>query len=133
MSLSVQEIGRGVAGRSTLRSVSVIMRMSVAVGVGMGMSMGLGVRNGVSLFRERLTGFDRPPPLQHAYPGAGDPASIHSLDAETGPDAQSLNRLLQSLGRSTRVQQRAQKHIAGDAGETVKICNPHELSLTGVR
>lgn len=86
--MSMRVIWRGAAGWSTLRSVSVIMRRSVAVGVGMGvrMRMGLDVRNGVSLFRERLTGFDRLPPLQHAYPGARDPASIHSLDAETGPD-----------------------------------------------
>src|SRR6185437_14929224 len=57
--------------------------------------------------------------------GGANAAAVHPGNLQPGAYPQRLDGLLQQLSGHTRVQQRAQKHVAADAGEAVKVGNAH--------
>src|SRR5437899_773289 len=57
--------------------------------------------------------------------GGRDPAAHHPRDFQPRAHLQSRNRLLQQSRRNSSIHQRAQKHVAADAGKTFKVGNAH--------
>src|SRR5436190_21646533 len=54
-----------------------------------------------------------------------DAAALHPRNLQAGIHAQCLHGLCEDLRRYSGIQQRAQKHVAADPGEALKISNPH--------
>src|SRR5271166_4485096 len=57
--------------------------------------------------------------------GSRDASPIHTGKLQGRSDVQVGDGLLEQLERNSGVEQRAQEHVAADAGETIEIGNTH--------
>src|SRR5260370_18533140 len=55
-----------------------------------------------------------------------DAAAIYTRDLEPRSDVERSDGFLQQPERASGVQQRAQKHVAADAGKTIEVGNAHK-------
>jgi hypothetical protein len=64
--------------------------------------------------------------------GRSDSAAIHSRNFQPRSDIQSCGSIFQELRRNSSVHQRAQKHVAADAGKAVEVSNAHKSQSLAV-
>src|SRR5271157_2647229 len=62
--------------------------------------------------------------------GGGDACPSHTRKLQRRADVQVRDGLLEQLERNAGVEQRAEKHIAADAGKTIEIGNAHGIRRT---
>src|SRR5262245_39403540 len=66
--------------------------------------------------------------LVHAELGRRDARPEHLLGGDVPPQA--AQRVLQPLEREPGVEERAERHVAGDAGKTIEIQQPHSAPIS---
>lgn len=99
--------------------VRVLMRVRMGECVLMLMRVLVGVRN----FFCELTTF------KNMHLDRRDTAAIDLFYADRRIDRERVHCLSKHAERHARIEQGAEKHIAGDAGKTIKISNAHRLSF----
>ena len=58
--------------------------------------------------------------------GRRDPSTHDARNLQPGAEIKRRNRFFQQLWRHTGVYQRAEKHVAADAGKTIEVRNTHK-------
>lgn len=58
--------------------------------------------------------------------GPGESPAHYLAALETGADVQGCRGVLQKRERNARIDQGAEEHVAGDAGEAVEVRNSHQ-------
>lgn|SRR5579875_2197225 len=99
--------------------VMIMMVMMVRVAVLMNVSVGCLRASRV------LRGFGR----DYVDPGSGDSAAQHFAHLDARAYVERCGCLLQKRERNARIDQRAQQHVAADAGKALQKADSHRVSI----
>ena len=83
------------------------------------------------LFAEHLARQFFFPVHKDIHLGRGDAAAIDPRNFQPRSDVQRRDRILEELGRHSRIDQRAEEHVAAHAGKAVEVGNAHRKTVVG--
>lgn len=69
--------------------------------------------------------FGEMPVLEHVNFGGGDAGAVDVFDLQGCAEVEGSGGFVEEVGGEAGVEEGAEKHVAGDAGEAIEVGDPH--------